>query len=33
VNNGKEVFNFEGSEVLIDYTKYVIQYFESKIEI
>jgi hypothetical protein len=29
-NEGKEVFIFEGSEVLTDYAKYVIQYFESK---
>ena len=33
LNEGKEVFIFEGSEVLTDYAKYVIQYFESKIEI
>jgi phage anti-repressor protein len=30
LNEGKEVFIFEGSEVLTDYAKYVIQYFESK---
>ena len=31
INEGKEVFIFEGSEVLTDYAKYVIEYFDSKI--
>lgn len=31
LNEGKQVFIFEGMEVLTVYAKYVIQYFESKI--
>ena len=29
VNEGKELFIFNGSEVLTDYAKYVIEYFDS----
>jgi hypothetical protein len=32
VSESKEIFIFEGSEVLTDYAKYVIMYFDSKIE-
>lgn len=28
VNEGKELFIFNGSEVLTDYAKYVIEYFD-----
>ena len=31
-NEGKELFIFEGSEVLTSYAKYVIEYFDSTLK-
>ncbi len=31
VNEGKEIFIFEGTEVLTNYAKYVIMYFDTLI--